>query len=59
MPREGFLLVPPGRIRLDFALGEVGQRFADAPLLFGKIEVHVNLSAGRDILAHPLDDVFS
>ena len=58
VPREGFLLVPLGRMRLDFALGEVGQRFADAPLLFGQIEVHVSLSARRDILAHPLDDVF-
>lgn len=59
VPRERLLLVPPGRMRLDFALGEVGQRFADALLLFGKIEVHFNLSARDDILAHPFDNVFS
>ena len=58
MPREGLFLVPLGRVRLDLALGKVGERFADAPLLFGQIEIHLNLSAGRDVLAHPLDDVF-
>ncbi len=58
MPREALFLVPLGRVRLDFALGEVGQRLADAPLLFGQIEIHLNLSARRDVLAHPLDDVF-
>ena len=45
MPREGFVLVPLGGMRLDFALGEVGQRLADAPLLFSQIEIHFNLCA--------------
>ena len=59
MPREGLVLVPLGRMRLDLALGEVGQRLADAALLFSQIEIHFNLRARRDVLAHPLDDVFS
>src|SRR5712692_1327874 len=58
MAREGLFLIPLGRVRFDFALGEVGQRLADAALLFGQIEIHGGLLEWRDVFAHPLDDVF-
>ncbi len=40
MARKSFFLIPLGRMRLDFPLGEIGERLADAPLLFGKIKIH-------------------
>ncbi len=59
MARERFFLIPLGRMRLDFPLGKIGQRLADAPLLFGKIEIHDGCLTWRDVFAHPLDDIFS
>ena len=67
LAREYFLFVPPGRVRLDLALGELAQRVANRALLVAKIEVHrrdpavirrARLSfTGLHALAQPLDDV--
>ncbi len=38
--RKGLVAVPPRRVRLDLAFGEIGQGLANLPLLVSQFEVH-------------------
>src|SRR5580704_9652787 len=40
LARKNFLLVPFGGVRLDFALGKIGERLANTTLLLRHLKVH-------------------